>query len=480
MKNSLHALARKAARKLGRAGVEPAGAQPAALCLEPDELYQPAARHLIGTVLAPWLTRNRATAFELLHRPDLVEKLERSGTELQHAIQKVAVPAALARDASVHEIVRGLHRVIDRTVGRLMGDRRAGRLPVATPESFAGLCTSLAGEPDRAYRLGAAVSAALAPAETWEAKLDLLLYLFAAAPARGPDRAFGLSAIEPVLQDMLRIPAAISELIGPDLELGETVLGLTAIAHGDAVALVFQAHRTLAERRPTLSSAAGRLARAFDAGDFAATRQGLSDQILQAFKSRRRLSPDDAAGELELMRIIAACLTAAGGGFMPADEVRAAVVERSHILVEPPFLTDLLTGAATPAAELSAVTSVLETVVGDANRRRAVRWLESTLATRRLEDRWEGDPEAKLEAMARLYQRIERAGGGVVGVDEVLETLGQIAGRLETAHRLVQSMVEGLARREKKIEWLERMACAETAPPGPAVEEAATALRRFA
>ena len=36
--------------------------------------------------------RQGIPAYELLHRPDLAEKLEASGVELQHAIQKVAVP----------------------------------------------------------------------------------------------------------------------------------------------------------------------------------------------------------------------------------------------------------------------------------------------------------------------------------------------------------------------------------------------------
>jgi hypothetical protein len=480
VKNGLNALARKAARTLGRAVAEPAPQGRASLCADPAELYQSAARDLIATVLAPWLARNQVTPFELLHRPDLAEKLERSGVDMQHAIQKVAVPAALARNVGVHEMVRDLQRVTDRAMGRLMTERKAGRLPTASPEGFADLCAALADDPDRAFRLRAGVAAALAPADTWEAKLDRLLDLFAGAPADGQDRALALSAIEPPLQELLRAPAAIVELIGADRELGETILGLTAIAHGEAVALVRQAHPALAQRLTTLSPAASRLARAFDAGEFRAIRQALSDQILQLYKSRRRLIPDDAAGELELLRTIAACLTAAGGAFMPTDDVRAAVVERSRLLVEPAFLTDLLGDAPSPPAELAAVISMLENVVGDANRRRAMRWIESTFATRRLEDRWDAEPEAKLEELARLYHRIERAGAGVTGVEGVLESIGQLGGRIQSAHHVVQAMVEGLGRREKKLEWLERMACAETAPPGPAVEEAAAALRRLA
>src|SRR5690606_27407380 len=57
-------------------------------CLTPQDLYAPHARELIGRILEDWLARRQVTPFELMHRPDLVELLEASGTEVQHAIQK--------------------------------------------------------------------------------------------------------------------------------------------------------------------------------------------------------------------------------------------------------------------------------------------------------------------------------------------------------------------------------------------------------
>src|SRR5580704_2916127 len=72
-----------------------------ALCVSPHDLYTIHARDRIGRLLEGWLARNKATPFELLHRPDLIEKLDASGLELQHAIQKVAIPEAQARGVGV-------------------------------------------------------------------------------------------------------------------------------------------------------------------------------------------------------------------------------------------------------------------------------------------------------------------------------------------------------------------------------------------
>ena len=68
---------------------------PAALpCFKPEDLYSYHARATMSRLLADFLSRNRITITELIHRADLLEKLEATGTLYQHAIQKIAVPEA--------------------------------------------------------------------------------------------------------------------------------------------------------------------------------------------------------------------------------------------------------------------------------------------------------------------------------------------------------------------------------------------------
>ena len=80
-----------------------ADAQP--LCVTPQDLYTVHARDRIGRLLEGWLERKNCTPFELLHRADLVEELESSGTDLQHAIQKVAIPEAQDRGIDRKSVV---------------------------------------------------------------------------------------------------------------------------------------------------------------------------------------------------------------------------------------------------------------------------------------------------------------------------------------------------------------------------------------
>jgi len=64
-------------------------------CFKPDDLYSYHARATMSRLLIEYLARNKITITELIHRADMLEKLEATGTLLQHAIQKVAVAQAL-------------------------------------------------------------------------------------------------------------------------------------------------------------------------------------------------------------------------------------------------------------------------------------------------------------------------------------------------------------------------------------------------
>jgi hypothetical protein len=106
------------------------------LCVSPQDLYYHHARDRIGRLLEGFLDRHRATPFELLHRPDLAEVLESSGTDLQHALQKISIPEAQERGVSVHELIRNYQALVERTIERLLKDKRKGVLPDLAKESY--------------------------------------------------------------------------------------------------------------------------------------------------------------------------------------------------------------------------------------------------------------------------------------------------------------------------------------------------------
>ena len=173
-------------------------------CISPADLYTVHARDRIGRLLEPWLTRNKATAFDLLHRADLIEKLDASGLELQHAVQKISVPEAQARGVGVHEVIRNFQALVQRAVDRVLADARKGVFPDLNKEAFAAACTRLCREPEAIYLVGGAVASRIAEAKTWGDKVSLLLDLADAAPKPGEGRGLAFMVLEQPLGEILR------------------------------------------------------------------------------------------------------------------------------------------------------------------------------------------------------------------------------------------------------------------------------------
>lgn len=81
--------------------------KPAALpCLTPEDLYSVHARLTLSRLFADTLARWKLTVTELIHRPDMLEKLEATGTLFQHAVQKVAIAQTASNGVPVPQIKR--------------------------------------------------------------------------------------------------------------------------------------------------------------------------------------------------------------------------------------------------------------------------------------------------------------------------------------------------------------------------------------
>ena len=95
-------------------------------CFKPEDLYSYHARSTIRRLLPDFLARNRITVTELIHRPDMLEKLEATGTLYQHAIQKVAVAQAANTTTPVQQIVKSLNELATQAIQRVYRDQRKG------------------------------------------------------------------------------------------------------------------------------------------------------------------------------------------------------------------------------------------------------------------------------------------------------------------------------------------------------------------
>jgi hypothetical protein len=460
--------------KKPREGLEP-------LCVSPRDLYTLHARDRIGRLLEGWLARNRATPFDLLHRPDLIEKLEATGLELQHAIQKVSIPEAEARGKTVHHVIRDFQKLVQATIDRVMRDARKGRFPDFEKENFAAAAERLVGEPDQHYLLGGGVAKAMSTGSSWSAKVNRLLDLADQAPREPAARALAFHVLELPLAEILGARAGVMELLGVHLDLGGALAAMTRLAAAESVDALISIEPAVAKVMPQLQGPAARLANWLDGPYFENVRAAIAHRVLKELTGPKRLRPSDAEGEIVMLRALAMALTTAAGRILTYEEVVEAFVERSRTLVRADFVEAYLGHDRSPLGEVEALLWLSENVTGAANKRQASRWVQANVSALRFETDLRSGPDSaatKLAALAELQRAVFRCGFVIEEANPIAVKIGEVGGQIEADARLSQALSRATAPVVNRLTLLLRLAAGESAPRGPAADRAkAEAMR---
>ncbi|GLS00866.1 hypothetical protein GCM10007859_08750 [Brevundimonas denitrificans] len=454
-------------------------------CSAPQDFYAPHARETISRVLEDWLGRNGVTAFELLHRPDLAEKLEASGVELQHAIQKIAVPESQDVGQPVHDLMRHYQKLSDQAVERVVAAGRRNLFPSLEDCSIADIAHRMAGQPDRAFIMGGVVCGALKGLRGGRPRLDRLMDLAERAPMDGAPRAMVMVPIEQLLCEMLGARTSLADMLGPSLDQGASLAAVVRmVAPREINALIAQDPR-LALQVPAVDGPAARLGARLEAGHFPLLSAALARMVLRELMSPRRLRPNDAAGEIDILRTLAMTLTVTAGRLLTLDEVQTAFNERSKAIVTADFVAAYVKSCTTVLCEAEALTRLCENVTGVANKRSAARWLSACVGSLRFESEMRAQSTTqtaaqKLGVLAGL-QRAVRACGLTERDDEEINTaIGAVGGVVEAEARIVMMLARSPAPLLQKLSVLLRLAAGETAPLGPAADRAkAEAVKLF-
>ncbi len=445
------------------------------LCVQPADLYTAHARDRIGRLLEGWLARHNATPFELLHRPDLVEKLEASGTDLQHALQKIAIPEAEARGLSVHELIRTFQGLVERSVANLMKAFKKGALPNLDKEGFAKAAVRLAADPDRAFLLGAGIAASIAPATNWSDKIARLLDLADAAPTEPAARAVALQAIEQPLAEIIGSRAGMADLLGTADDLGSTLAAMTRLTGGAQVEALVRVQAQVRACMPELSGTAKRLSEWLGGDHFAPVRASIAKRVLKELNGVRRLKPNDAEAEIEYLRALAMSLTAAAGRILPAEDIQAAFTTRSKTLLNGDFIEALLGHDRSAREEINILIRLAENVMGAVNKRQAARWLSANITAMRFEKEMRQGPDSpvsKLATLANLQRTVARSGLVREDYEPLCAKLGELGAQIEADSRLLTLLIRASAPLTHRLALLIKLATGEAGPTGPVAEKA--------
>src|SRR6202000_3208407 len=157
----------------------------------------------MARLLSDFLSRCKITITELIHRADMLEKLEATGTLYQHAIQKVAVAQAANTTTPVQQIVKSLNELTTQAFHRVYRDQRKGLFPDPHPHQFGELAVKLAPQGDAAYVFNGALARHLKESTGWDDKVLRLLAIMESAPADEAPRKLVLSSVDAILAEVL-------------------------------------------------------------------------------------------------------------------------------------------------------------------------------------------------------------------------------------------------------------------------------------
>ena len=454
-------------------------------CSAPQDFYAPHARETIGRVLEDWLGRNGVTAFELLHRPDLAEKLEASGVELQHAIQKIAVPESQEVGQPVHDLMRHYQKLSDQAVERVILAGRRNLFPSLEDRSIADIAHRMAGQADRAFIMAGVVCGTLKGLRGGRPRLDRLMDLAERAPADGAPHAMVMVPIEQLLCEMLASRTSLADVLGPSLDQGASLAAVVRmVAPREINALITQDPR-LAMQVPAVDGPAARLGARLEAGQFPLLSAALARMVLRELMSPRRLRPNDATGEIDILRCLAMTLTVTAGRLLTLDEVQTAFNERSKAIVTADFVAAYVKGCETVLCEAESLTRLCENVTGLANKRSAARWLSACVGSLRFESEMRAQSAAqtaaqKLGVLAGLQRAVRACGLSERDAAEINAAIGAVGGTVEAEARIIMMVSRSPAPLLQKLSVLLRLAAGETAPLGPAADRAkAEAIKLF-
>lgn len=437
-------------------------------CMAPDDFAKPLARDTIHRALTHWLERREVTVLELLHRPDLAESLEGTDTDLQHAVQKVAIASAKDSEASVHAYVKQLNELIKQALTRLYQDDRAKRLPKPGGKAKLAEIVEAAGT-SAGYRLRAALAARLRKAGAYGKKLNVLVEL---AEETLPDESADLAVKEEIdsfLAGVLGFPAGVKALIGETRDLGETVDRLVSLYEGDPAELM---------SAPVAASA---MADRLKQGELGQCRTVICRTLLAELEKPKRLRPAGIHEELEFSRHLAQKLVMTASPDLPADVLIKIFTERSARLLQPETIDELQHKSGDIDGQVTALISLTDNLVGDQNRVKLAGYIRSLLGSHGAEShfvRGSGPALARLSALAGHQRKVQASEFEAEDKADLARLFDALGLKLIDESKILNAIEGGAQPVLDRAAGLMRLATAGALPQGDCTADAqARALR---
>ncbi len=440
-------------------------------CLTPDDLCGPAARDTMRRVLSGWFERNQAAPLELLHRADLIEDLDGADTDLQHAIQKVAIARAQHTDASVHAYVRLITDLVEKGVSQARREAKAAKKPPKS-RSFADMAAQIHADGAPEKRLRKAIAERLSDARDFGTKAKLLLDMHSDLPEDPEAKAFAARETDNFLAEILTFDAGLHGIIGEQGDLGEKVSRMTAIYEGSPDSADLQ----------EAPEASRQLALNFSHQGFPTCHIEIARRILDALRAPKRFRPSSVMDEIELARALAQRLIVASGPNLHPDSLVDAFTHRSAKFLAPEVVDDILSTANDPEEQIERLFQIEDNIVGDQNKKKLASYIRGRLGTPQAEShflRGDGQPLERLSRLTALQKRAGKGSFPKADKRELAEAFDTMGLRVLDETKILQRLAEADRPPLESARALLKLAASGVLPVGRCCEDAKSRALRL-
>ncbi len=440
-------------------------------CFKPEDLYSMHARRTIARLLRQALSRWRITPTELLHHAGHINRLEQAGTELQHAIQKMAVKHAGATGQPVQQTILKLNELVDKAISRVLIDAQANMFPTIRDTGFRETCEALRGKQNSSYILNGAIADHISSAESWREKLMLILDLIDELPEHPKLREKALKTIDSLIAEMLTGNAALGDLLGDQKDLGNALLVITDLFLGK----IDRSDKSIAKGVRTLSAF-------FAEGSLLESRIAIVKRILSEINSARRLCPSSIDEEITICRLLANRLVLGQGALVSAEEILDAFTNRSKQFVMADRVDAYLADCDTAYERLEKLLDLEENIVGTANKRAVGKFLLGLLSSPRTEQYFLSNKESvstRLQHLTNVQRRVMKSSFQENNKESMLDGIDRIANDIEERTGMLKSIKAKKISPAEKAFILLRLLTSSIIPEGQLSEKARLMVRQL-
>lgn len=433
------------------------------ICWKVDDFYSYEGRRAINRLLRKELTEWGLTATELIHSPEMVQKIQDNGTSVQRAVQQTAIMQIRETGQGVQERIKQIYELIEK--GSVILRRDEPGFPEITGDRIDGITEAISGQETRSYLLHGALAKYLSGSRNFNDKLTKVLGL-----VRADHPTWVHEVTDNFVAELLSIGKVLHVLVGPRTSLKDEMKAAAELAIGQA-----------SQDDQRFTPDARMVNRLIAAGKMPKTQQSLKKFLCEAMNGSRRLVEGSVLEESAAVSDLAKSLKRSDGTWIGDMTMVEAIGKRCARWLHPEAVSDLLAGAPDPEVKFDRLIALSRNVIGNANKRKLGEFLMPVISSPQgevfltLEG---GTVTAKLKRLRHMQDLVLQCGLQEMHSKKLAEKLDELSCRIIRSAQLIERMTQGEGSPVEKCFSLLRMTVEGYFTRGNADLMARDAIRR--